>query len=108
MLHIADAPCHGEQYHSTSDNYPKGDPAGITHEEMMSEVARLNINYFFGYINSEATNKMVDVFNESLREQSSHRLMIRQFDALQADQIKDATFKSVTACVYAASAKLKK
>lgn len=108
MIHIADAPCHGEQYHNTSDSYPKGDPAGITHDQMMAEVVRLDIQYFFGYINKDLTDKMIDVFNNSLQRQSSRRLMIRKVEATKPEQIIDAAYKSVTASVYAASAKQNK
>lgn len=30
---IADAPCHGKQYHDHDDTYPKGDPAGRVVED---------------------------------------------------------------------------
>ena len=26
---VADAPCHGKQFHSSHDNYPNGDPHGL-------------------------------------------------------------------------------
>lgn len=75
---------------------------------MMTEVVRLDIQYFFGYINKDLTDKMINVFNESLQSKSSRRLMIRQIEATNPDQIKDAAFKSVNASVYLASAKQKK
>ena len=70
MIHIADAPCHGTQYHSTSDDYPNGDPAGITHDQMMREVVRHGIQYWFGYIRKDSTDKMINIFNKSLQELS--------------------------------------
>ena len=105
MIHIADAPCHGTKYHGVDDTYPNGDPAGITHEQMMQEVSRLGIQYWFGYINQAYTDKMIDIFNNSLKQLSSQRLIIRQFDAQEAQQIADAVHKSVTASVTANEAK---
>ena len=44
MVHIADAPCHGSQYHNdVNDNYKSGDPAGIGHEQMMAKVVEHDI-----------------------------------------------------------------
>ena len=87
LIHIADAPCHGTQYHNKHDNYPDGDPSGISHESMMAEVVRLNIQYWFGYIHKSYTDKMIGIFNESLQRQSDKRLLIRQFDAVNPTMI---------------------
>uniref|UniRef100_A0A1X7UR18 Alpha-type protein kinase domain-containing protein n=1 Tax=Amphimedon queenslandica TaxID=400682 RepID=A0A1X7UR18_AMPQE len=106
-MHIADAPCHGTQYHSGDDTYPNGDPAGITHESMMAEVVRLDIQYWFAYINRSSTDKMIDIFNESLKSQSSQRLIIRQVDATKPDELTSAVHKAVTASVFANEARKK-
>lgn len=94
MIHIADAPCHGAQYHTFSghghDNYQAGDPAGISHDSMMAEVVKLDLQYWFGYIKRADTDKMIGVFNESLRRQSDQRLLIRQFDAIQPAEVSKA------------------
>ena len=96
LIHIADAPCHGSQYHpSVGDSYPGGDPAGISHESMMAEVVRLDIQYWFGYINKQYTDQMIGIFNESLRRQSDQRLLIRQFDAVQPREVSEAVHRSV-------------
>ena len=90
MVHVADAPCHGNQYHSHADNHPNGDPGGISHETMMEHIVRLDIQYWFGYINKEATNKMVDIFDEYLQKLSQQRLIIRQFNAKDCDKLGEA------------------
>ena len=72
------------------DFYPNGDPAGTTHESMMAEVARLDIQYWFGYINKADTDQMIRVFNDSLRVQSKQHLLIRQFDAMQPSEVGEA------------------
>ena len=46
MVHIADCPCHGSQYHNNvNDNYQAGDPAGINHVQMMEKVVEHDIQY---------------------------------------------------------------
>ncbi len=100
MIHIADAPCHGSQYHGCNDSYPSGDPAGISHDSMMAEVVRLDLQYWFGYINKTTTDKMIGIFNESLRRQSDQRLLIRQFDAVQPAEVSQAVHRSVSKYLY--------
>lgn len=97
MIHIADAPCHGTHYHPSvnDDTYPGGDPAGISHESMMAEVVRLDIQYWFGYINKALTEQMIKIFNDSLRGQSDQRLLIRQFDAVQPSEVSEAVHRFV-------------
>ena len=48
LLHIADYPCHGKMYYTAKwqDNYPNGDPDGITHERMMTKVRDLELQYW--------------------------------------------------------------
>lgn len=92
LIHIADAPCHGNQYHSgsSSDTYPRGDPAGISHESMMEQVAKRHIDYWFGYIDKGQTDKMIGVFNHSLSILSQQELVIRQFNAMDPKEVGDA------------------
>ena len=91
MVHIADAPCHGSQYHNdVNDNYKSGDPAGIGHGQMMEKVVEHDIQYWFGFIKVDMTNKMISVFNESLQQLSSHRLLIRQIEAIDPKVMGDA------------------
>ena len=94
MVHVADCPCHGSQYHNNvNDNYQGGDPAGISHEDMMKEVAEKNVQYWFGYINSSMTDKMIQVFNESLQRLSQRRLLICQVEAKDPKEMGDAANK---------------
>jgi len=91
MVHIADAPCHGSQYHSgVSDRYKSGDPAGISHRQMMEKLIERDIQYWFGFINASKTDKMISVFNESLQQLSNRRLLIRQVEATDPKVIGDA------------------
>lgn len=99
LIHIADAPCHGTMYHSESygidDTYPNGDPAGISHENMMQQVVRLDIQYWFGYINKQYTDQMIRIFSECLKQLSDYRLLIRQFDAIQPNEVGEAVKRLV-------------
>ena len=98
LIHIADAPCHGTEYHTGGgrwDSFPDGDPTGISHESMMAEVVRLDVQYWFGYIHKSLTDKMIEVFNESLQRQSDQRLLIRQFDAVNPTAISEAIQRSI-------------
>ena len=100
MVHIADSPCHGAQYHDGSDNYKAGDPAGITHEQMMGKIAEYGIQYWFGYIDYDSTSKMINVFNESLQKISGKRLLIRQIKATNPKEVEDAASRYVTNCAF--------
>ena len=100
MVHIADAPCHGSQYHNNvNDKYQAGDPAGISHVQMMRKVVEHDIQYWFGFINADMTNKMISVFNESLQQLSNRRLLIRQVEATDPKVMGDAVNKYETLCI---------
>ena len=73
-----------------NDSYPNGDPAGVSHQSMMEQVVRLDLQYWFGYINKAYTDQMIGIFNDSLRPLSKQHLMIRQFDAKQPGEIGQA------------------
>ena len=105
LIHIADSPCHGTQYHDGGgDTYPNGDPAGISHDKMMQLVVNNNVHYWFGYIQKQYTDKMISVFNESLQRLSDNRLTIRQVDATNTEQLADTFFKSVKGTIFASEA----
>ena len=82
-------------YHSVGDRYSNGDPAGISHESMMQQVVRLDIQYWFGYIDKSSTDQMIGIFSECLNKLSNQRLIIRQFDAKNPSAIGDAVKRSV-------------
>ncbi|KAL6055637.1 VWFA domain-containing protein [Balamuthia mandrillaris] len=98
LIHIADAPCHGKQYHSLADDYPGGDPAGIDHDVIMMKVSGLGIRYFFGFIHACHTDKMISIFSDSLARYQGAR--IEQFNAREpahiALEVVSSVSKSVT------------
>lgn len=68
---------------------------------MMKEVVRLNVDYWFGYIQKALTEKMIGIFNDSLQSLSNQHLMIRQFDAIHPSEVGEAVHKSVIASIFA-------
>ncbi len=72
MFIIADAPCHGKQYHDERDSYPEGDPnQGRVPEkqiiEMIKAAGAASLNITFLKLNS-GTDKMVSVLNAKCKE----------------------------------------
>eukprot|EP01127_Copromyxa_protea_P017563 TRINITY_DN5375_c0_g1_i1.p1 TRINITY_DN5375_c0_g1~~TRINITY_DN5375_c0_g1_i1.p1 ORF type:complete len:433 (+),score=61.89 TRINITY_DN5375_c0_g1_i1:58-1356(+) len=61
VIHIADAPCHGTQYHSCDDHHPNGDPHGLNPETLLAQMGKLKIDYYFGRINP-CTDQMISIF----------------------------------------------
>ena len=88
IIHIADAPCHGTQYHNDGgDSYPNGDPAGISHQEMMKQVVENKVYYWFGYIKENSTEKMISILNQSLCCLSGGKQLISRIDATKPDNV---------------------
>ncbi len=63
ILHFADAPCHGLEYHDDdcSDDHPYGDPNGLAIEGLLDEMMSKEIQYKFYHLN-DSTRKMIEVF----------------------------------------------
>jgi len=62
IIHIADAPAHGNKFHELKDDrFPKGDPKGIDPLGYIHVFSELGIHYTFIRIN-ESTDTMIDQF----------------------------------------------
>ena len=83
LIHVADCPCHGTKFHDNivRDSNPEGDPGHTSHHDIMERIAELEIQYWFGHIKKQLTDKMIEVFSKSLLKFSDRELAIRQFDA---------------------------
>ena len=104
LIHIADAPCHGLQFHdsATNDDYPGGDPAGLQLDGLMKQFADKDITYHFGYIKESCTSVMIKAFNSSLQAQSNKvHHSIKLFDASDPSSLLDGVFNSVTCSITA-------
>ena len=101
LIHIADAACHGAQYHDSdiADDYPKGDPGGLKLDDLMKQVADKQIAYHFGYIRKPHTITMIKAFNSSLLVQSDRLLSIQQFDLRQTSDLTENVFQSITTSI---------
>jgi hypothetical protein len=68
LFHIADAPCHGTEFHNIGinlrDTYPDGDPSRRSLNTLFSVLSRNKIQYHFGKI-TEQTNRMVEKFKKA-------------------------------------------
>lgn len=64
VIHIADAPAHGLQFHSPaiSDRYPRGDPDGLDPRDFVERMSFLDINFTFVKIN-QTTDTMIEQFH---------------------------------------------
>ncbi|CAB5347078.1 unnamed protein product [Rhizophagus irregularis] len=94
LLHIGDNPPHGRRFTTLRDNYPDGDPNGLTAESVLNMMKSRNILYFFGKIKSN-TDKMLEIFRSIIGE-------FPVFDLVGGDPIKliekfiKATSSSIT------------
>ncbi|CAG8591641.1 8012_t:CDS:1 [Funneliformis caledonium] len=67
IFHIGGYPPHGRRYKFNDDDYPNGDPNGLTAESVLGEMKSKNIFYFFGKI-TNFTNEMVNIFRSIIGE----------------------------------------
>src|SRR5438128_11611002 len=67
LFHIGDYPPHGRRFSNLVDKYPKGDPNGLTAENVLEKMKSKNILYFFGKI-TRHTEKMIQVFRGIIGE----------------------------------------
>ena len=65
LFHIADAPAHGERYHSirVSDRFPRGDPEGFDPRDFLNTLVRDRVDYTFVRI-TPRTDTMIEVFHD--------------------------------------------
>lgn len=98
LIHIADAPCHGREYHSPEmrDSYPNGDPKNNTPHDLLTALHEKNIQYIFGYIN-KSTDKMISIFKEVAYEISDGKFCITTICATDPDSVEQLIFDSMEA-----------
>ncbi|CAG8758180.1 16962_t:CDS:1, partial [Racocetra persica] len=63
LIHIGDAPPHGRRFTNKNDEFPDGDPNGLTAEKVLKTMKSNNILYHFGKINN-STEIMLGIFRE--------------------------------------------
>jgi hypothetical protein len=67
LFHVADAPCHGRQYHDgVLDDYPNGDPRGLKAKDLLKVLEDKNVKYWFAKL-TDKTDKMITEFTRLMR-----------------------------------------
>ncbi|KAL5477847.1 hypothetical protein EMCRGX_G024696 [Ephydatia muelleri] len=96
LIHIADAPCHGQMYHDSNvgDSYPDGDLT-INPSDLLDCLYKQHIQYYFGYIKKQATEKMIAVFNGILCKYSGESCYIKELDATNPESVEVLVFNSL-------------
>lgn len=61
---VADAPCHGKQYHSCADDHPQGNPAGLILEDIVKEFSDREI-LLTCYKLTDQTEKMYKIIEQA-------------------------------------------
>ncbi|EGC34842.1 hypothetical protein DICPUDRAFT_34378 [Dictyostelium purpureum] len=106
VIHIADAPCHGSEYHDFRDDHPDGDPNGILLDSLLEDISRLKLNYYFGHINLLNTGKMIDIFDKRIREISGNQTYISSFDSKDTSTINEKIFQSIEKSISTTKSKI--
>lgn len=75
IIHIADAPCHGMEYHDNGigDDYENGAPGDKPFEEIVTDLKKESINYVFLRI-KEDTDIMTEKFNQLYKDLLSYKI----------------------------------
>lgn len=76
IVHIADAPPHGEWFHSPyiSDQYPEGDPTGLDPVDSIHILSQQDFNYTFVKINN-STDRMLEYFKKAFSLLGSFKVL---------------------------------
>jgi hypothetical protein len=101
LFHICDAPPHGRRFYNVSmgDDYPSGDPNGLTAEGVLGNLRSANILYFFGKIN-HLTDKMIDVFRNIIGDFKVFDLnAVRDNPNALVDRFADATVTAISTAI---------
>ena len=108
LIHFADAPCHGKQYHSESisDEYPDGDPGHRDLAEFMGKLHRREVHYHFGFVKETATEKMIQEFDEMLLKCGGREMTIHTFNADRPPLIDEAVFRLISSSISSSLKKL--
>ncbi|KAI6231699.1 Efk-1 [Aphelenchoides besseyi] len=96
IFHICDQPAHGREFHNDGymwgDNYPDGDPSGLTAKGIFEQIDAKGIDYYFGKITDD-TNTMIRRFS------CFFRYSIDQFDIKNVDAIASSVYSAVSKSV---------
>lgn len=66
---VADAPCHGKQFHSCDDSCPAGDPTGERADVILRDLCMKEVKFIMCHVSRSLTQQM---FNEFQRLAPAH------------------------------------
>ena len=92
IVHIGDAPQHGEMFHdfgAGADDHYTVEPRGLDVDDLFKTLRQLKIMYYFGRLNS-STDKMIQVFRQTGKG------YVEEEDVRDPSCIKPMVFKSVS------------
>ncbi|RIA93474.1 kinase-like domain-containing protein [Glomus cerebriforme] len=105
LLHLCDAPPHGRHFTSQHDNYPDGDPNGLTAESVLKDIKSAELLYYFGKITNQ-TDKMINIFQSIIGEfpvfdldtdgKDPKALTAKLFEAICSSITSSVTLTSIT------------
>ena len=105
LIHIADAPAHGKDFHQgkVCDDRPEEEYWAF--DPLMSKLKSLNIAYWFGYINKDRTDTMVERLDRLLqtcKTDTAHpyTIGISQFNAVDPAKLFQALEETVSQSIF--------
>lgn len=85
LTHVADAPCHGKEFHSCDDSFPKGNKEDMSWNKIFHKLIELQIDYLFLKI-SGITDTMFKKFKEIAQNQGlDEKLLNFQQESVQPE-----------------------
>ena len=101
LIHIADAPAHGKEFHEGKVGDDRPEEQFFAFDPLMSKLKSLNIAYWFGYINRDRTDTMVERLDRLLqtcRTDTAHPYTtgISQFNAVDPTKLFQALEETVS------------
>ncbi|CAE7565971.1 vwkA [Symbiodinium sp. CCMP2592] len=101
LFHIADAPCHGREYHQgVSDDFPDG--VGVSIPEQLMKLRSLKIDYYFGRIKG-LTDQMITAFNQHVKQSCGTDPYIKTVGIEHPLDVEEAVVESVCTSIDVAS-----
>src|SRR5436305_14687048 len=100
LLHVCDYPPHGRRFNNLSDDdFPDGDPNGLTAESVLGDMRSTNIHYFFGKITDE-TETMIRIFYDIIGEFSVFDLdTVEEEPEALVNKFIDVTCSAITTAI---------
>ena len=103
LFHIADAPCHGREYHGAEVKDNRLEGVGISIPEQLLRLRLLRVDYYFGRI-KEHTDKMVKVFNDHSKQPLDTEPYIKMVSIENPLHVQEAVVQSVCTSIDLSSA----